>query len=400
MRILQINTVTNGSTGKIARDIAKILKDTGNDCMIAFGRGRAPDDGLTYYKFTDKLSVYYHALVSRITDKVGFYSIRNSRKLVKKIKEYNPDVIHLHNLHGYYINIEILFEFLAEYDKPVIWTLHDCWAFTGHCCYFDMAGCDKWRSGCHNCTNKKQYPKSICRDRSRKNYEKKKKILSGIKKLTIVSVSKWLDGLVGQSFLKDKKHIVIYNGIDLNTFKFTNNNFRDKYDLKDTTMVLGVASVWDERKGLKDYIRLAELLGDEYKVVLVGLSKKQIWQLSNNIIGIERTDSVEELVNIYSAADVFVNLTYEENYPTVNLEAAACGIYIITYNTGGSIEAAGRNGVSVNKGDLSSVIEIIKKKQYSVSVDYNHLDRECQFFKYIELYNNIREIVKIDNSLN
>lgn len=363
MKVFQINSVCGiRSTGRICTDLAEVLISQGHECRIAYGREFVPEKYKDIsYRIGRNFGVKINALKARIFDNEGFNAKRATKKLIKEIEKYNPDVIHLHNLHGYYLNIEILFDYLKKADKPVVWTLHDCWAFTGHCTYFDFAGCKKWQSACHNCSQKKDYPSSKCKDRSKKNYFQKKAAFTGVRNLTIVTPSKWLKEKVEQSFLKEYKVEVIHNGIDLDVFKPTPSDFRIRYGIEDKKIILGVASVWNRRKGLQDFIELSKILDDEYKIVLVGLTEEQKRSLPENIIGITRTNNVKELAEIYTAADVFFNPTYEDNYPTVNLEAQACGTPVVTYNTGGSVESVPKENV-IEKGDLLGALEIFKRE--------------------------------------
>lgn len=393
MKILQINSVCGiGSTGRIATDLAKVLVENGHECLICYGRGQGKNFDNTY-KIGSKFSFYMHALKTRIFDKNGLGSNRYTKKLVEKIKKYNPDLIHLHNIHGYYLNYKILFEFLKGYNKPIVWTLHDCWAFTGHCSHFDYVQCYKWKNCCYNCPQKNEYPKSLVFDRSKKNYINKKKSFTNIKNLTLISPSEWLKNLVKESFLSEYQCEVINNGIDLNVFKPTENNFRQKYNLIDKKIILGVANIWDKWKGFEDFIKLSKIVDDKTKIVLVGLNNKQLKSLPENIIGIQRTDSVYELAQIYSAADVFVNPTYQDNFPTTNLEALACGTPSITYNTGGSVESVFENcGWIVEKGKIEKIAEILKdyhKTEKSINnciLQSKNYDKNNKFKKYVCLY--------------
>lgn len=336
MKILQINIFATLSTGRIAVDLYKTLVENGNEGCIAFARGSIEKD-VPNIKIGSELDVKLHGIATRITDKTGFYSTKPTKKLIEQIKQYNPDIIHLHNIHGYYINIELLFDFLKDYNKPVIWTLHDCWAFTGHCAYFDLANCNKWKSHCEKCPQKKEYPKSLFLDNSYWNFNKKRELFCGVKNMTLVTPSKWLSELVKFSFLKEYPIEVINNGIDLSVFKPTESNIRKHYNLEDKFIILGVAGVWDKRKGLSDFIELSKNLDDRFRIVVVGVTEKQRQRLPKNMVGILRTHNVKELAQLYSAADVFVNPTYEDNFPTTNLEALACGTPVITYNTGGRV---------------------------------------------------------------
>lgn len=393
MKILQINSVCGvGSTGRIATDLYKVLEEQGHECKIAYGRGTAPK-GIDSIKIGSNLDNYMHVLKTRVFDKHGFGSVSSTMKFIEDVKEYDPDIIHLHNIHGYYINIEILFNYLKEANKPVIWTLHDCWAFTGHCAYFDYVGCDKWKNGCNKCPQKEGYPTSKVFDNSKLNYEKKRELFTSIKNMTIVTPSKWLANLVKESFLGKYPVEVINNGIDLEVFKPTESDFRERYNLQDKFIILGVASVWEERKGLKYFIELSKELSADYKVVVVGVTEKQKKELPNNILAITRTNNVKELAEIYTAVDVFVNPTLEDNFPTTNLEALACGTPVITFNTGGSVESIdNKNGIVVYEKDLNALKKAILKINNNIlnyeikSEIYNKFDR---YKDYIELYHKL-----------
>lgn len=395
MRVLQINSVCGiGSTGRIATDIHKILIEQGHESYIAYGRG-LPKNCDNVIRIGSKIDNYTHVAKTRILDKHGFGSKRATIEFINKVKDINPDIIHLHNIHGYYINIEILFNYLKVANKPVVWTLHDCWSFTGHCTYFDYVDCEKWKMGCNNCPEKNDYPSSLFLDNSRNNYERKKDIFTGVKDLTIVTPSKWLAKLVSESYLFDYSVSVINNGIDLDIFKPTSNNFRVANDLEDKFIILGVASEWSRRKGLKYFIDLANKLSDNEALVLVGLSSEQIEQMPKGILGISKTDNVNELVDIYSSANIFVNPTLEDNFPTTNIEALACGTPVITFNTGGSIESIDRNtGSIVNEKDSNCLYEVIKKYQMLGNDVCNECvkrarilyDKKDRYSEYLRLY--------------
>ena len=356
MKILMINSVCGiRSTGRICTDLADALTEKGHEVKIAYGRESVPEKYQKYaVRIGTDLDVKLHGIKARLFDASGFGSKKATIKFIEWVNEYDPDVIHLHNIHGYYINIEVLFNYLRTCGKKIICTLHDCWAFTGHCTHFDFVGCDKWKTGCHDCPQLKEYPKSIFADRSKKNWEQKKALFTSVDNMVLVTPSHWLAELVKQSYLS-KYHVeVIHNGIDTSVFKPTPSYFRERYGLEDKKIVLGVASTWGKRKGFDDFIKLAGMLDDSYKIVMVGLSKKQMKQIPSNILGIMRTNCTKELAEIYTAADVFLNLTYEDNYPTVNLEAQACGTLVITYDTGGSPESTS-NGFVTKCGDLESI---------------------------------------------
>lgn len=393
MKVLQINSVCGvGSTGRIATDLYKVLEEQGHECKIAYGRGTAPE-GIDSIKIGSNFDNYMHVFKTRVFDKHGFGSVNATKKFIDKVKKYDPDIIHLHNIHGYYINIEILFDYLEQANKPVVWTLHDCWAFTGHCSHFDYIGCNKWKTGCYDCNQKEEYPSSKVIDNSTLNYEKKKKLFTSIKNMTIVTPSKWLANLVKKSFLNKYKVKVINNGVDLDVFKPTKSNFRENYNLNDKFIILGVASTWSKRKGLDYFIKLEAVLGKEYKIILVGLNDKQIKELPKNIISIKKTNNTKELAEIYTTADVFINPTLEDNFPTTNLEAIACGTPIITFDTGGSIESIDSNyGFVVSKEniyELISVVEDMNKfgfERYDIIDWAENFNKYNKFTEYIEMY--------------
>lgn len=361
MKVLMINSVCGiRSTGRICTDLADVLETQGFEVKIAYGRETVPQKYQKYaVRIGSDFAVKADALKTRVLDNAGFNSKSATKKFITWVKKFDPDIIHLHNLHGYYLNVELLFNYLKESGKRVIWTLHDCWAFTGHCSHFDVIGCEKWKSGCFNCPLKNAYPKAYT-DRSRKNYQKKKQVFSGLSNLTIVTPSKWLADLVKESFLGRYPVEVIHNGIDTDIFKPTESDFRKKHNLEDKKIVLGVASAWGQAKGLYDFVKLAEMLDENYKIVLVGLTQEQIEKMPKSILCISRTNSARELAGIYTAADVFVNPTYCDTYPTVNLEAQACGTPVITYRTGGSVESVPEENV-VERGKLKSLVAMLDK---------------------------------------
>ena len=363
MKILEINSVCGiKSTGRIATDLAEKYILDGHECKIAYGRENVPEKYKDIsYRIGTNSSVRLNALKARIFDNEAFNAKKETKKFIKWANNYNPDVLWLHNLHGYYINIEMLFDWIKSRPQmEVRWTLHDCWSFTGHCAHFSIIGCEKWMTCCENCELKGDYPKSIFYDNCKVNFLKKKRSFVGVKNMKLITPSYWLAYLVKQSFLKDYPVEVVHNTIDESIFKPTFGNFREKYCLEDKFIVLGVASSWSNKKGLMDFIELSKLLDASFDIVMVGLTRKQKKNIDKKIICIERTDSKEELAEIYTTADVFLNLTYEDNYPTVNLEAQACGTPCITYRTGGSVESVRPENI-IEQGDLKSVALKIKK---------------------------------------
>ena len=392
MKILMINVVCGvGSTGRICTDLARKLESLGHDVKIAYGRGNVPEQFQKYaIRIGSDFDVKCHGVKARLFDASGFGSIKSTKKFIKWVKKYNPDIIHLHNIHGYYINIEILFDYLKKSKKKVIWTLHDCWAFTGHTPYCDAINCERWINGCYDCPLLRAYPISFI-DRSRENWNRKKKILNGIDDLTIITPSDWLNKNVKKSFLRNYTVLTINNGIDTSKFCPIKSNFRSKYKIKEKFIILGVATIWDDMKGYSDYLQLIKILGEDYCLVLVGLTKQQLCKLPKEIIGIERTSNIKELAEIYTATDLFVNLSYCENYPTVNLEAIACGTPVLTYETGGSPEIVKRyNGYVIEQGNVYKVSEkILSLKENGIEklyVDKTVFDSSRVIKQYLNLY--------------
>lgn len=420
MRYLVINTVAGtGSTGKIAADICRKLTREGHEAVLAYARDKANCDDIRTVKIGNMLDVYWHVAMTRLFDKHGLCSKHATKQFLKWVDDYAPEVIWLHNIHGYYINYEELFEYIKHYNITVKWTLHDCWALTGHCSYFTYVKCEQWKDHCSCCPQKRAYPSCLTNGKVDNNFNRKKKAFTGVKDMEIIVPSKWLKNLVGESYLKDYPCTVVYNEIDRNIFKPTPSDFRKVFHLEDKKIVLGVASVWSQRKGLEDFYELASMLDDKYVIVLVGLTESQAASLPRKVVGlnlsetyieypsihnsvkyfenfyagsqlfhknnftnigitevsekktgkvvpqnvyaiykaitgdeftptrrksgasvivVERTENQIQLAQLYSAADFFVNPTYEDNYPTVNLEAIACGCYVVTYDTGGCSE--------------------------------------------------------------
>ncbi len=397
--LLQINTVVNrGSTGRIAEDIGKVVMANGWNSYITYGRYIRPSQS-NLVRIGTQCDVYKHVLQTRLFDKHGLCSERATEKLVSDINIIKPDIIHLHNIHGYYLNYPILFRFLGEYGAPVVWTLHDCWTFTGHCANFSFVGCNKWKNCCYDCIQKRCYPASLW-DGSKRNYLLKKKYFTLVENMVLVPVSTWLRVLLSDSFLSCYPTRRIYNGVDVDVFRPVSiEKWIYEKGFCGKRMVLGVANNWDNRKGLKDFLELRKILFSDYIVVLVGLKDKQIKSLPEGIIGIKRTDSVEELAMYYSAASVFVNPTWEDNFPTVNLEALACGTPVITYRTGGSVEAVtDETGLVVEQGDIQGLARAIyemsskDRKKLEIVCRKRVLDcfnKDDRYSDYLNLYNNL-----------
>lgn len=395
MKILQINTTVNtGSTGKITEAIGIRLQEAGHKSYIAYGRNERPSRNELIKIGTDK-DIYQHGLKTLITDRHGFGSRNATLELIEKINKIQPDIIGIHNLHGYYINIEVLFSYIKTANIPVLWTLFDCWAFTGHCTYYDNVACRKWETGCHSCPKTKAYPSSYVLDNSKRNYDDKKKLFHLPQNMHLVVHSAWLQKQVQRSFLKDLPIHHIFNGANLEVFKVK----KDVY--KTSFTILGVANTWDERKGLKDFKKLRSILSNSYSIVLIGLNKEQLKNIPEGIEGISRTEDVEELVDFYNNADVFINPTYQDNFPTTNIEALACGTPVITYDTGGSPEAIDQQtGKVVKKGDINglktAVEELMSRDQqkiqaYCRSRAVKYFNQHERYSDYLYLFESLLE---------
>ena len=359
-----INTVPNGSTGGIMMKEHNELLAKGKESYAFWGRGREAKNDHEM-KFATDLEVKRDVVQTRLDGKAGFHSKAATKRLLARMDEIKPDIVHLHNLHGYYVNIEMLFEWLAAQECRVEWTLHDCWTFTGHCSHFTKVKCEQWMSHCSylkTCPQLDQYPKTYSKNSCSWNFEQKKRLFNLIPadRMKLITPSQWLANLVGESFLSKYPVEVRYNTIDTNVFKPTPSDFRERYGIGNRFMILGVASPWTERKGINDFIRLAsELDMNHFAIVMVGLTSKQMESLPKEIIGIERTESREKLAAIYTAANVFFNPTQEDNYPTVNLEAEACGASVLTYDTGGCRETikSVSSGVASGYSDAVAFIQ-------------------------------------------
>lgn len=408
-RVLLVNTVAGtGSVGRLVTGLYDALSYRGYECLIAFGRDEAPD-GYNCYRIGNDFDVYVHGAMSRLNDKHGFYSKRATREFIDVIEDFDPDIIHLHNVHGYYLNIEIFFRYLKESGRRVIWTLHDCWTFTGHCSHFEYIGCNKWQTGCFKCEQLNEYPKSMGKDNSVFNYNMKHELFTGFDNLTIVTPSYWLQDRVSQSFMKEYHSVVVPTGIDLNQFMPIEESvaegnlifkLRNSLNIRGKKLLLGVANPWRERKGLLQFETLAKTIDDNYVIVLLGLNDNQLNDLPESIVGLAHTDSVMELAALYSMADVYVNLTLEDTFPTTNIEALACGTPVVTYKAGGAAESIDDTcGIAVERNSIQGVVAAIDKIMSQRGICYTKeqclararlYDRNYRFMEYVqEVYEGI-----------
>lgn len=400
MVILQINGTANiGSTGKIMRDLDGVIRENGNDSymLCAYQGNFFPDNLYSMNPQRDNWALKCNIAISRITGVMGHRHSCATKKAINWIKDIKPDVIHLHNIHGDWINYRLLFSFLKQANIPVIWTLHDCWSFTGRCSHFELCGCDKWKYGCKDCGNRNVYPITYFFDKSKKLWKEKRELFSSLNNLTIVTPSYWLKDYVSQSFLGNYPIQVINNGIDISTFKPTDSKCNYYEGLHRKKIILGVASSWSMTKGLSDFYKLNKIIDHKtFQIVLVGLNKRQQNSLPHDIIGIERTNNQTELAELYSGADVFVNPTYQDNYPTTNLESMACGTPAITYRTGGSPESIMDPNLIVDQGNVQMIYDSIlyacrigKRRQDLRRYAEMHFDKNTKFNEYIRLYDSV-----------
>jgi glycosyltransferase involved in cell wall biosynthesis len=405
MKIAAINIVPNGSTGKIMLQIANTVNRHGHvtktytPIRYVKGKKEKTQNIANHFYWGSRFESFFHYYAGSLFGKNGMYSKKGTRQLIKDLKLFNPDIIHLHNIHAYCINLSMLFSYIKKSNTKVIWTLHDCWSFTGHCPHFTIAKCEKWKTGCHHCPQPEVYPKMYL-DASKKMYRLKKKWFTGIEDMTLVTPSKWLGGLVKQSFMNDYPLRVINNGIDLSVFKPTESDFRKKYNIpEEKKILLGVSFGWGYRKGLDVFTTLSERLNREkYQIVLVGTNDRVDQKLPDNIISIHQTNNQKELAEIYTAADLFINPTREDTYPTVNMEALACGTPILTFNTGGSPEIIDDTcGSVVETDDINTmekeIIRICNDTPYSKEAC---LKRATEF----DMYDRFKEYVKLYEEVN
>lgn len=395
-KLLQINTTLNcSSTGRIAEQIALLAQSKDWDCYIAHGGRYIGKSAIKTYQISSDFDNKLHAVKSMACGMHGLGSTAATVKFVKWIKSLKPDIIHLHNIHGYYLNYQVLFDYLGKADIPVVWTLHDCWTMTGQCTHFVEADCEKWKTGCHDC-QLLQYGYKTYVDRSEKNWLLKNNMFNLVKNMTLVTVSKWLESVVKESILKKYPTKVIYNGIDLNIFTPSTCS-RQSLGLNNKFTVLGVSSGWGKAKGLNEFIELSKI--PELQVVLIGVQDALIGKLPKEIKAIKRTNNQAELVAYYSLADVFVNPSHADSFPTVNLEAMACGTPVVAYNVTGSPEAIDeQTGIIVPKNNLDELklaINAIREKgkaYYSrncIEKARREYEKGARFNDYIALYNRL-----------
>lgn len=389
MKVLMINVVCgSGSTGRICTDIADMLSACGHEVKIAYGRGTVAPE---YQKYAHRIGadtdVALHGVRSRLLDDHGLGSAASTKRFVEWIRDFNPDLIHLHNLHGYYVNYEILFSYLRQADKPVVWTLHDCWAFTGHCAHYSAAGCSKWQTHCENCPQKGTYPASLLMDNSSRNFDRKRTAFCGVPNLQIVTPSDWLASQVRKSFLGEYPVERIYNGVDLEVFKPVQSDFRDRYHLTNQKILLGAAGTWSRYKGLDDLIAISGMLSDDYRMVIAGLPEGT--RLPANVIAVPRTENMHKLAELYASADVFLNPSREETMGMSTLEALACGTPVITYDQTAVPEVADETcGIAVpcDPAEMYAALDRLHVSAEACIARAAQFEKNQQYRNYLSLY--------------
>lgn len=386
MRIAEICTnAMSGSVGKIAKELSDELITSGHECRLYYSRGNECDKPYAV-RFGRKSSVYQHVLSARLFDSDGLHSKHDTDRLISCLTKFNPDIVHLHCLHGYYLDYRRLFEYLKNSGKKVVWTMHDCWAYTGHCAFYDFVKCEKWKNRCNHCPQKKEYPKSVLFDHSKRNFKWKKASFTSLTEnaMSIVTPSEWLSNEIDKSFLAKYNRQVINNDVNYDIFRIN-------LDSKIEKRVLGVANIWDRRKGLEDFIELRKVIPKEYEILIIGASPEQCEILKNSeICAIERTTNQEELARFYQTSTILFNPTYEDNYPTVNVEALACGLPVVTYHTGGSPEMIRKIGIGkvINTKDYDALINYLPEA-YERKVQEGPIMVGQMVNKYIELFQKI-----------
>lgn len=396
MRVLQINANFGfSSTGLIVKDIADQIKKDGLEPFCAYQKTNAPvNNG---YQIGNKFDWKLHAFFSRILGRQGYYSYFATKKFLKYIDKIKPDVIHLHNLHSNYININLLLKFIAKKDIPTIITFHDCWFFTGKCFHYVDFSCDRYKTGCGKCPKKKAPPKSLIFDFSSQVLKNKIKRLTAIPRLKIIGCSDWICNEAKNSLLKDCDISRIYNGVDINVFCPKNTeNLRNELGASDNFLVLGMANKWflDQNISLIEKVKTLP----NTKLILVGCNENQLRFLKENhseVIGVGFVKDREELARYYSVADVFVNLTFADTLPTVNMESICCGTPVITYDGCGSPELVDKDcGVIVKKGDTDGIINAlnnIRETDFSdcYKIGQEKFDKNKCYKEYIKEYSRL-----------
>lgn len=405
--LLQINPVMriSTSTGRIMQEIGELAMRHGWRSCIAYAKGRDggnPSCLSQLIPVGNAWSTCWHGIQTRMLDRHGLASTGATKQFIRQIEQIRPDVVHIHNIHGYFLNYRVLFDYLSRSGIPVVWTVHDCWLYTGHCYYYSYAACDRWQTECHDCPQRREFPTSLLADRSRKNFRDKRAAFTSMprNRLTVVPVSEWIGAEMQRSFLAGYDFRMIHNGIDTEVFRMRETReVRERYGLGEKHILLGVASIWSREKGLDDFLHMARMLNDDELIVLVGIKPAEKRRLPRNIVGIPRTEHIRQLAELYSTADVFINPTWQDNYPTVNMEAIACGTPVVTYRTGGSVEAVTEDtGRIVEQGDCRGLLEAARNmrqqrrelvRTHCRAYALKHFNKEDRYAEYLDLYDEL-----------
>ena len=397
-KLVQFNSVANwGSTGRLAEDIGDVAMAAGWESFIVFGRESNPSNS-HLIQVGGRMSVMSHVIISRLFDRHGFGSYMATKQLLKRLDEIKPDVFQFHNVHGYYLNLPLVLQYAIEKRIPIVWSLHDCWSMTGHCSHFVTVGCDRWKTECHNCPRRCDYPSSWFIDSSRRNYRDKKRLIEAVPRLTIISGSEWLAGIAAQSYFKGRDIRYIPDGIDTSIYQPRSNGdeLRNKLGLKGKFVILATGTVWGENKGLKDYGELRKMLSDDYAIVLVGMSDEDLATVPEGVIGLPRTKSPQELSEFYSMADCVMSLSRMESFGLTPVEGFACGTPAIVYNTTALPELitpeTGYVASFLSVTDVKEKVEMMKAKgkaffsQSCRRVAVEKYDRHRCYSEYLKVY--------------
>ncbi len=401
MKILQINAVYGfASTGRTCSEMTEVLLSWGHKvCTLSTANHGIAENNLL---IGTKLDRKIHAYMSRIFGLQGYFSRASTRKMIRFIDDYKPDIVHLRNLHGNYINLKMLLGYLAKKDIATVVTLHDCWFYTGKCTHYTLDKCMKWQSGCNNCPRLKKDNQSWFFDRTGKMLNDKYKYFSKIPRLAVVGVSKWITDEARRSILKNADIIdSIYNWIDIEKFKKYDDadTLRGKYGLEDKYIIISVAAKWGNGKGLDKFIELSQKLESDEVIVLVGTMPDDI-VLPSNVIAVGRTDSTEELAKWYCTSDVCISLSKEESFGKTVAEAQACGTPAIVFNSTALPELVGDDcgAVIENEGELCDAIAKIKKNgkdYYSSRCIKNvcdNFDMVTNVNRYVDIYRKLLQM--------
>ncbi|MCE5344313.1 MAG: glycosyltransferase [Eubacteriales bacterium] len=400
MRVAHINVTSGLSTGRVATGIGEVLEDLGHKALLCYSRGYPPEN-IPGFRIGNTVDMWLHALGARLWDRAGFFSRGATRRLVRQLRLYKPDIVHLHNLHGYYLDIRTLFGYLAEAGVPVVWTLHDCWAFTGHCAYYTIAECDRFTLGCGHCPQLSAYPAALWVDQSTRNWQQKRAAYAAVPNLMLVTPSVWLGREARRSFLGKRAIRVIPNGIDLTQFRPCDepellSDVVKRYGLKELAgkhMLLSVASTWDERKGLTDLVELSKRLREDMMIVVLGLTERQRGELPATMLGLGSTQNIRELRALYAAADVCMSLSHEETQGMTLLEALACGTQVLCYDATALPETVTPDvGEVVPEDDLTAAAAACArlcdqpKSPLSCRARAMEYEKRGQYTQYVGLY--------------